>query len=128
MDHLARHSIVHRDLAARNVLVDAANTCMVADFGLARTTQNKSGPSGGEYCYYRTNTGVFPARWTAPEAIADSKYTTMSDVRTPMALLWRRGARVSAANARITADPQTHNLRACVPTGSGASLGALALR
>ena len=81
MDHLANHNIVHRDLAARNVLVDAANTCMVADFGLARTTLNKTGPSGDDDCYYRTKTGVFPARWTAPEAIAESKFTTMSDVQ-----------------------------------------------
>ena len=35
MHYLSSRCIVHRDLAARNVLLDASNTCKVADFGLS---------------------------------------------------------------------------------------------
>ena len=45
----------------------------ISDFGLSRKLENKD--------YYRSkNGGLFPLRWTAPEAIQDSKFSTASDV------------------------------------------------
>ena len=66
---------VHRDLAARNVLMAAGPVFRVADFGLSRAI---SAGEGGEY--YRSAAGVFPVRWTAPEAMKDARYTYASDV------------------------------------------------
>ena len=48
---------------------------MVADFGLARSIN--AGENEGEGEYYRTQNGVFPVRWTAPEAMVESRFTTM---------------------------------------------------
>lgn len=78
MKHLAEYHIIHRDLAARNVLVDTQRTCKVADFGLSRTTVSAN-PSGQD-TYYRSQSGIFPVRWTAPEAMQELKFTVSSDV------------------------------------------------
>lgn len=87
MAHLVAHHFVHRDLAARNVLVDSQQVCKVADFGLSRATAigSSSGDSNdndedGQGEYYRSHSGVFPVRWTAPEAMQEMKFTTASDV------------------------------------------------
>ena len=88
--HLARLHFVHRDLAARNVLVDAQRIAKVADFGLSRGTNPLKANTGNddatgaveeeEQTYYRSKTGIFPVRWTAPEAMEELKFTTASDV------------------------------------------------
>jgi surface protein len=78
MAHLETHQFVHRDLAARNVLVSSSMDCKVADFGLSRQTQSADG--NGEGDYYTSQAGVFPIRWTAPEAMETHKFTSKSDV------------------------------------------------
>ena len=87
MRHLIGLGILHRDLAARNVLVCGSTeaeddlVCRIADFGLSRTA--KSAPSvtaEDEGMYYRSSGGLFPARWTAPEAMATGRYSEATDV------------------------------------------------
>lgn len=90
MAHLASKRFIHRDLAARNVLVSSGSVCKVADFGLSRGTaevgasESDGGDSGGDEdesaSYYRSSTGVFPVRWTAPESMETMKFTSASDV------------------------------------------------
>ena len=78
MAHLASMHTIHRDLAARNVLVatddDGGRVYRVADFGLSRMAgahaAATSQADGADSEYYRSNAGVFPIRWTAPEAMA----------------------------------------------------------
>lgn len=79
--HLHQNHIVHRDLAARNVLVDSDYVCKVADFGLSRTTRAPSQRSRrrSEDEYYRSRQGVFPIRWTAPEAMETWVFTGATD-------------------------------------------------
>ena len=71
MAFLAQKKIVHRDLATRNILVDVEWQCLIADFGLSRETQ-------GEDFYQASDQGMFPVRWTAPEAMRDMRFTEAS--------------------------------------------------
>lgn len=80
MSYLAAKSFIHRDLAARNVLVDTEFVCKVSDFGLSRDIGvNDDDPNGKTY-YRTTGEGALPVRWTAIEALEESKFTTASDV------------------------------------------------
>lgn len=88
MSHIAKHSFIHRDLAARNILLGAGKSitgmvCKVSDFGLSRSgnsaSNNNDEPEGEHETYYRSQTGVFPVRWSAPEAIDSLKFNSKSD-------------------------------------------------
>ncbi len=78
MQHLVLHRFVHRDLAARNILVDATMTGKVADFGLARATAGNDKEENNDY--YRSSQGIFPVRWTAPEAMESLRFDFATDV------------------------------------------------
>ena len=84
MAHLVKHHFVHRDLAARNVLVNGMFVCSIADFGLSRAVASSTSAEDGddevEEEYYRSARGQFPVRWTAPEAMETSIFTTYTDV------------------------------------------------
>ena len=101
MAHLASLRFIHRDLAARNVLVTHGTKsqgehrlatlstlsslaskllCKVADFGLSRGGGDVKGGEGSSDSYYKSSTGVFPIRWTAPEAMEELRFTEASDV------------------------------------------------
>ena len=82
MEHLESRRFVHRDLAARNVLVGADGTCFVADFGLSRGLLETAD-------YYRVRKGAcVPIRWSAPEVVIGSHYTSASDVWSFFVLMW----------------------------------------
>jgi serine/threonine protein kinase len=87
MAHLSARHFVHRDLAARNVLLTSGKSastliCKVADFGLSRAgrSKNKTSDSTNSEDYYRSQTGVFAVRWTAPEAMETLVFNQASDV------------------------------------------------
>ncbi len=73
MAHLHLEGIVHRDLAARNILLTENKDPKVADFGLARITQDTDDPQ-------HTKSDVGPVKWMSPESIRDREYSSKSDV------------------------------------------------
>ncbi|KAE8574377.1 hypothetical protein XENTR_v10003405 [Xenopus tropicalis] len=72
MVFLEKEHVVHRDLAARNVLVGEKLVCKVADFGLARILKDD--------LYSLQGNIKIPIKWTAPEVLTRSIYSTKSDV------------------------------------------------
>lgn len=79
MHYLSSRRIVHRDVAARNVLLDAAMTCKVSDFGMS--TALAADKDGSDYAsnYVRMQ-GELPVRWSAIEVLSEAKYSKASDV------------------------------------------------
>uniref|UniRef100_A0A8D0B7B4 Tyrosine-protein kinase n=1 Tax=Salvator merianae TaxID=96440 RepID=A0A8D0B7B4_SALMN len=71
MAYIERMNFIHRDLRAANILVSESLCCKVADFGLARITENE---------YLAHEGAKFPIKWTAPEAINYGVFTIKSDV------------------------------------------------
>ena len=69
---MANKGFVHRDLAARNILLSEDKVVKIADFGLLRDTQGN--------VYEMKQKKKLPIKWTAPEALHNSIYTTKSDV------------------------------------------------
>jgi len=74
MYHLHKHNIVHRDLAARNILLTSGRDPKISDFGMSRILEKDD--EG------KTNSGVGPVCWMAPESIAHRNYSKKSDVWT----------------------------------------------
>jgi serine/threonine protein kinase len=84
MEHLSKHHFIHRDLACRNVLY-SEGMCKIADFGLSRggggeSTAAEDDDGATHEDYYKSSAGVFPVRWTAPEAMETMRFTPASDV------------------------------------------------
>ena len=70
--YLHANQFVHRDIAARNILLSSEKRCKIGDFGMSRDTH--------ESRYYRSQGGMVPLRWAAPEALELGKYSEASDV------------------------------------------------
>lgn len=81
MEYVASKGIIHRDLASRNILVSVDKVCKVADFGFARRVSDDS-------AYERSTGNPVPIKWMAPEALAENKFTSKSDVFSLGILMW----------------------------------------
>ncbi|KAF7229731.1 tyrosine-protein kinase Tec-like [Nothobranchius furzeri] len=80
MEYLEAHSFLHRDLAARNCLVDEHNVVKVSDFGMTRYVLDNQ--------YTSSNGAKFPVKWSPPEVLHYSKYSSKSDVWSFGVLMW----------------------------------------
>ncbi|XP_013883348.1 tyrosine-protein kinase TXK [Austrofundulus limnaeus] len=80
MEYLEAHSFIHRDLAARNCLVNEHNVVKVSDFGMTRYVLDNQ--------YTSSNGAKFPVKWSPPEVLHYSKYSSKSDVWAFGVVMW----------------------------------------
>uniref|UniRef100_A0AAQ4P4T4 Tyrosine-protein kinase n=1 Tax=Gasterosteus aculeatus aculeatus TaxID=481459 RepID=A0AAQ4P4T4_GASAC len=80
MAYLENCNFIHRDLAARNCLVSKNNEVKVSDFGMTRFVLDDQ--------YTSSQCSKFPVRWSAPEVIKFSKFSSKSDIWSFGVLMW----------------------------------------
>ena len=90
MLYLSSLGIVHRDLASRNVLMKEdldddqrrrQFVAKVSDFGLSRVVTPQEG-------YYRSESGLMPIQWSAPEALRHKRFSAKTGIWSYGVLLW----------------------------------------
>ncbi|XP_020660304.2 tyrosine-protein kinase BTK isoform X1 [Pogona vitticeps] len=80
MEYLESKQFLHRDLAARNCLVNEQGVIKVSDFGLSRYVLDDD--------YISSMGSKFPVRWSPPEVLLYSKFSSKSDVWAFGVLMW----------------------------------------
>jgi len=93
------HYILHRDIAASNFLVTQHSTVKLADFGRARYVLDDD--------YEASSSELVSVKWSSPEVLVKSRYSTRSDVWATGVVMWEvltRGERpYSSLSAEQTA-------------------------
>merc|ERR1711939_425048 len=97
MQYLGFKKIVHRDLKSQNLLVDRSFKVKVADFGLARLSEDT---------HVKTvNGGAGTPAWMAPEVLRGDEFTAKADVYSFGVVVWESVVREvpwhGARNAQI---------------------------